>query len=65
MLAAGNNCLKLLQIAFIQLGKQTGQMVEFVNTFIFPQAGVKLRQVAVIIGNKNLLIADIINADLF
>lgn len=40
-------------------------MVEFVNTFIFPQAGVKLRQVAVIIGNKNLLIADIINADLF
>ena len=65
MLAAGNSRLKLFQIAFIQLGEQAGQMVELVNAFVFSQAGVEFRQVAVIVGNKNLLILDIVNADPF
>ena len=42
-----------------------GQMVELVNAFIFPQAGVEFRQSAVIVGNKNFLIPDIVNADPF
>ena len=40
-------------------------MVELVNAFIFPQSGVELRQSAVIVGNKNFLIPDIVNADPF
>ena len=40
-------------------------MVELVNAFVFSQAGVEFRQVAVIVGNKNLLILDIVNADPF
>ena len=37
VLAAGDSRLKLLQIAFIQLGEQAGQMVELVNAFVFPR----------------------------
>ena len=37
MFAAVNDCLEFLQIALIQLGEQTGQMVELVQVFVFAQ----------------------------
>ena len=65
MFAAVNDRLKLFQIALIQIGKQAGQMVEFVQVFIFRKIVIEPQHITVKAGNEKFPIPHPVHADAF
>ena len=65
MFAAVNDRLKLFQVALIQLGKQAGQMVEFVQVLILCEIIIEPQHITVKAGDEKFLVPHPVHADAF